>query len=71
MRDLGVFDAVEKLIWLSFFDYGSFYVLKLEQRRILHLIDLDGIVLDLPQFEESILSNVTITLTISLFILDL
>lgn len=66
-----MFDAVEQFVRLALFDNGPFYVLKLEQRRILDLIDLDGIVLDFPQFEESILHNATITLTISLFILDL
>lgn len=43
-----MFDAIEQFVRLALFDYGPFYVLKLEQRRILHLIDLDGIVLDFP-----------------------
>ena len=64
-------DAVEQLVRLAFLDYRPFYVLKLEQRRILDLIDLYGIVLDFTKFEESILHKANLTLTMSLFILDL
>ena len=71
VRDLGVLDAIEKLVRLAFLDYRPFDVLKLKQRGILHLVDLDGIVLDFPELEESILHKTTITLTMSLFILNL
>ncbi len=48
---------------------GLFHVFELEQGGVLHLVDLNGVVLDLPQLEKGILAKRMRTFTISLLIL--
>jgi hypothetical protein len=71
MRDFGLLHAGDGLEVLLLLDDGPFYVLELEQRSILHLVYLDGVILDLAELEKSVLRRGRGTLTMSLLILDL
>ncbi len=69
MRDLHLLQLGHGPKEATIFHNGFFHVFELKQRGILHLVNLNGVVLDLPQFEQSILTKKVHTFTISLLIL--
>ena len=69
MRDLHLLQLGHGSEEPTIFDNRLFHVFELEQRGILYLVYLNGVVLDLPQLEQSILTKRMHTFTISLLIL--
>ena len=69
MRDLHLLQLGHGPEEPTIFDNGFFHVFELKQRCILHLVNLNGVVLDLPELEQSILTKRMHTFTISLLIL--
>ena len=69
MRDLHLLQLGHGPEEATIFDNRLFHVFELKQRGILYLVNLNGIVLDLTQLEQSILTKRMHTFTISLLIL--
>lgn len=57
MRDLHLLQLGHGPEEATIFDNRLFHVFEFEQRGILYLVNLNGIVLDLPQLEQSILHH--------------